>query len=113
MKNKMKIIIDNQPIIIRNANTFLKKLLGLMGEDNLTYGMYFKNTNSIHTFFMKTNIDVIGLNNQNEVIYKAINIPKNKIITIKNPIKNTSILELPPNTSTNIHIGQKLTFISE
>lgn len=106
----MKLIIDSNEIVIKKANTFFKKFLGFMGKKNFDYGIIFKNTNSIHTFFMKENIDIIGINKNNEIIYKASNIPKNKVIVIKNPIKNTSIIELPANTSKSLKIGNILSF---
>ena len=62
-----------------------------------------------NTFFMKENIDVIGIDKNDIVIYKALNIPKNKIIIIKN--KNASILEMPAFKGKNLKIGDKLTFI--
>lgn len=107
----MYLIIDNKIIKIRNANTFLKRLFGLLGENKITSGMLFPHTNSVHTFFMKTNIDVLALNENNEVILKCENISKNRIIAVKNKAKKTSILELPSNTSKTIKIGDKLTFI--
>ncbi len=94
------------PIIL--ANTFFKRLYGLMGKKNINYGMLFPNCNSIHTFFMKENIDIIGLDKNNEVIYKYENLDKNRIIKIHNDIKNTSILELPANSSKKIRIGSIL-----
>lgn len=109
----MKLIINSKEYNIKCANTFFKKLIGFMGKENINYGILFKNTNSIHTFFMKENIDIIGINNQKEIIFKAIDIPKNKVIFINNSIKNTSVIELPANTSKSLKIGQKLTFISE
>ena len=109
----MYLIIDNNKILIKKANSFYKRFLGLMGKKNIDYGLLFKKTNSIHTFFMKENIDIIGLNKNNEVIFKALNIPKNQIIKINNKQKNTSVLELPSNTSKKFKIGEKLTFISE
>ena len=110
----MYLIIDNQKILIKNANSFIKRLFGLMGKTEFDYGLLFKKTNSIHTFFMKENIDVIAFNNRtNEVIFKALNIPKNKILKIKNKIKNTSVIELPCNTSKKIKIGDKLLFTKE
>ena len=33
-----------------------------MGKKNITYGMFFPGVSSIHTYFMKESIDVIGLN---------------------------------------------------
>lgn len=109
----MYLILNEEKIKVIKANNFLKRLIGLTFKEDFDYGMYFKYTKSVHTFFMKTNIDIIGLNNENEVIFKAMNIPKNKIITINNFIKNTSVLELPSNTSKSIKIGQKLTFVGK
>ena len=43
------------------AKTFKDKLLGLMFQKNINYGLYFPNVNKIHTFFMKEPIDIIGL----------------------------------------------------
>ncbi len=96
------------PIFI--ANTFLKRLFGLMGKKEITYGLIFPRCNSIHTFFMKENIDVIGLDENNEVIYKYENLPKNKIIKINHSRKKTSILELPKKASQKIKIGTILIF---
>ena len=109
----MYLIIDKQKLLIKNANTFIKKLKGLLGIKNLTYGMFFWHTNSIHTIGMKTNIDVIAINNNNIVIAKYENVPKNKIIIIHNSIKNTNILELPPFKSKNININDQLSFINK
>ena len=107
----MYLIIDNQKIKIYNANTFLKRLIGLLGEKEINHGMFFPHTNSVHTFFMKANIDILALDENNEVILKCEDVSKNKIIAAKNKAKKTSILELPSNTSKTIKIGDKLTFI--
>ncbi len=95
-KRKYKIII---------AKSFYKRLTGFIGKKNINYGILFPRCNSIHTFFMKENIDIIGLNENNEVIYKYENLPKNKVIKINNKAKKTSILELPKYASTKIKIG--------
>lgn len=96
------------PIVI--ASSFLKRLFGLMGKKEIDYGMLFPKCNSIHTFFMKESIDVIGLDENNEVIYKYENLPKNKIIKINYDRKKTSILELPQNASSKIKVGTILLF---
>lgn len=95
------------------ANDFKTRLLGLMGKTNIDYGILFPNCNSIHTFFMKEEIDVIGLDINHEVIYKAECVDKNQIIRIKNEQNKTSILELPKNASKKIKIGQILLFNNE
>ncbi len=92
------------------ADSFPKRLKGLMGKSNINYGMIFPKCNSIHTYFMKENIDIVGLDENNEVIYKYENLPKNRIIKINYDIKKTSILELPANSSKKIKIGTILIF---
>lgn len=44
---------------------------------------------------MKENIDVIGFDNHGIIIFKAVNVEKNKVIVIKEQLKNTNILEMP------------------
>ena len=100
-KNKYNIII---------AKSFFKRLIGLMGKKDINYGMFFPKCNSIHTFFMKENIDIVGLDENNEVIYKYENLPKNKVIKINYDRKKTSILELPANSTAKIRIGTLLIF---
>ncbi len=46
---------------VRIAKNFFERFLGLMGKKNITQRdvIVFPNCNSIHTFFMRENIDVI------------------------------------------------------
>lgn len=101
--------INSKKINIKKANTFFKRFLGFMGKSNFNYGIIFPKTNSIHTFFMKEKIDVIGINRNLEIISIARSLDKNKIFTIKNKKKNTSIIELPNNASKGLKIGDKIT----
>ena len=101
---------NNKTYEIIIADTFYKRLTGLIGQKNINFGMLFPKCNSIHTYFMKENIDVIGLDPNNEVIYKYENLDKNRVIKINNDIKKTSILELPANSSKKIRIGTILIF---
>ena len=89
------------------ANTYKKKLIGLMGQKNINYGMFFPNVNSIHTFFMKDVIDVIGLDKN--MIIKEIypKISPNKILILK---KSIHTLELPKGSSKAYKLGQKVIF---
>ena len=66
-----------------------------MRKKNITKGMFFPKTRSIHTFFMKDNIDVIMLNKEKKIIYYQTNVKRNKII-IKKEAHDT--IELPKNT---------------
>lgn len=106
----MHIVINKKRINIINANTFFKRLSGLMFKKNIDYGILFNKCNSIHTFFMKENIDIIGLDKNNIVICKYENLSKNKIVKIKNKLTETKILELPKNSSKNVKINKELIF---
>ena len=70
----MKIKINDQIFDVIIANTFLKKLKGLMFQKKIQQGMLFPNTRSIHTFFMKDKIDIIMINNRNKINEKIIEI---------------------------------------
>lgn len=95
----MVLFIGKNKINIKEAITFNERLNGLIGKTNIDYGMLFRKCNSIHTFFMKENIDVIGLDNNNKIIYIYENLGKNRIIKINNKLSETSILELPKGLS--------------
>lgn len=95
------------------AKSFYKRLTGLIGKEDIDYGILFPKCNSIHTYFMKENIDIVGLDENNEVIYKYENLPKNKVIKINYERKKTSILELPAYSSKKIKVGTILLFNEE
>ena len=46
---------------VKIAKSFKDKLLGLMYQKNIDYGLLITNCKSIHTFFMLENIDVLLL----------------------------------------------------
>lgn len=102
----MKIIINNQEFNVDVANNFKKRLFGLMGKKNITKGMFFPQTKSIHTFFMKEDIDIIMVDKDNNVIYYKKNFPKYHILIKK---KAYHTIELPHNSLNNININDKLT----
>ena len=107
----MYLIYKNNKLKIYEYKTFFKKLFGLMNKKNISYGIKINNCNSIHTFFMKENIDVIGFDNHGIIIFKAVNVEKNKVIVIKEQLKNTNILEMPAFKSKKLKMYDKLTFI--
>lgn len=92
---------------IITAKTYMQKLTGLMGKKNINYGMFFPGVSSIHTFFMKESIDVIGLNDAMIVTSIYENVKPNKILILKNA---NHTLELPKGESKHYHIGQKIKF---
>lgn len=92
---------------IITAKTYMQKLTGLMGKKNINYGMFFPGVSSIHTFFMKESVDVIGLNDAMIVTSIYENVRPNKILILKNA---SHTLELPKGESKRYHIGQKVKF---
>lgn len=92
---------------IITAKTYMQKLTGLMGKKNINCGMFFPGVSSIHTFFMKESIDVIGLNDAMIVTSIYENVKPNKILILKNA---NHTLELPKGESKRYHIGQKVKF---
>ncbi|CDA52720.1 putative uncharacterized protein [Clostridium sp. CAG:533] len=92
---------------IITAKTYMQKLTGLMGKKNINYGMFFPGVSSIHTYFMKESIDVIGLNDAMIVTSIYENVKPNKILILKNA---NHTLELPKGESKRYHIGQKVKF---
>ena len=73
-------------------NKFHKKLIGLMFKNKTDYGILINNCRSILTFFMKFNIDVIFLDNNNNIIKKYKNVKKNKILICP---KAKKVIEIP------------------
>ncbi|WP_346218170.1 DUF192 domain-containing protein [Methanobrevibacter arboriphilus] len=104
---------------IKFANDFLSRFQGLMFKKDLEYILVIKTANSnvkiyssIHTFFMRINIDVIFLNEEKKVIETA-HISPWKFYNPKN--KAHYILELKEGSikKYKIKIGDKLDFVCE
>ncbi|MDR0724198.1 MAG: DUF192 domain-containing protein [Endomicrobium sp.] len=82
-------------IEIKTAKTFLSRFLGFMFKRNANYALLFKNCRSVHTFFMRFNIDVVFLDKENKIVKVVKNVEPFRIVL---PIKNSfSILEVPSN----------------
>lgn len=94
----MEILINNNKIDVDIADTFFKRLIGLMGKKNIQKGLLFKKNSSIHTFFMRENIDVLMLDKEKKILLVKKNLKKNKILIKK---KAYYTIELPINTIPN------------
>ena len=91
----MKLIYENKNIDIIDCNTFFSRLIGFMFKKNINNALLFNKCNSIHTFFMKSNIDVIMCDKENNILYYYNNLSKNKVIFPKKNVYKT--IELPVN----------------
>lgn len=92
---------------IVKANSFFMKFKGLMFKKDVNYGMLFYKTNMIHTFFMRINIDIYGLNDNLIVIEKRKNIKPWDVVILKHS-KNT--LEIPSSLDYKMNVGDKVEF---
>lgn len=99
----MKVVINNKEIIDADVadNSFLR-IKGLMFKKEIKKGLLIKPCNSIHTFFMRKNIDVLYLDKHGEII---------KLIPVMKPwkigplvFKARAVLELPENTIEKMNI---------
>jgi len=101
----MKLIYNNKEIEIIECKTFLSRFKGFMFKKKINCALLFNKCNSIHTFFMKSNIDVIMCDKENKILYYYNNLGKNKIIW---PHKNVyKTIELPVNYY-DIRINDKI-----
>ena len=71
----------------------------------IDYALLFKRCNSIHCFFMVSNIDVILCNDDNTILYYYRNVTPNKVILPKKGV--TRVYELPVDYF-NIKINDRL-----
>lgn len=91
----MRIEYNNKSIDVIECKTFFSRLKGFMFEKNINHALLFDKCNSIHTFFMKANIDVIMCDGENKILFFYSNLTKNKIIWPQKKV--TKVIELPVN----------------
>lgn len=82
-------------ISVKVCKSFKTRLFGLMFKKNFNYGLVFPKCNSIHTFFMKENIDIIMTDINGNVLYTYKDFGSNKIILPKKNVYYT--FEFPAN----------------
>ena len=105
----MKLLYKNKDIDLYNCKSFFSRFKGFMMEKNINRALLFDKCNSIHTFFMKENIDVIMCDNDNNILYYYKDLGKNKVILPKKNVRK--VFETPSNYF-DIEIGKKM-IISE
>ncbi len=94
------------------AGTWLKRLQGLLFKDRLPekHCLILNPCNSVHTCFMRFNIDVLFIGNAGEVVYLLENMPSFRFSPIIR--KARFVLELPAHTisSTGTSLGDRMSF---
>lgn len=107
---------NNQVLVtnLRIANTFFKRLKGLMGEKSLTEGegLLIIPCNFIHTFFMRFPIGAVFLDNKDYVV-KTMEIKPFRISPVV--YKAIKVLELPGGVIRKglVQEGDRLIFIED
>lgn len=97
-------------IPVNTAKTFSSRFWGLMGKKEGVYGLMLYPCNSIHTFFMRYNLDAIFLDEDNRIVsIKRFIKPFSIIPSIRKAIK---VLEFPSSlhASAFLNIGDQITF---
>lgn len=95
-------------IKIKFADTYIKRLIGLMFKKDIDYGLIFilKYGSSVHTCFMRFNIDVYFLD-ENKIIFEKTTLKPWKFYTPSKKAKY--MLEVKENTL-NLKKGEKFEF---
>ena len=83
----------NKTINMVECKTFFSRLKGFMFVKDIDKALLFNRFNSIHSFFMKSNIDVIMCDRSGKILYYFNDLKKNKIIFPKHGVYK--IIELP------------------
>ena len=91
----MKLVYKNKDIDLYECKSFFSRLKGFMFTKNIDKALLFDRCNSIHTFFMKENIDVIMCDKDNRVLFFYKDLSRNKIILPKKGV--TKVFETPSN----------------
>ena len=101
----MELIYGDKTLRLVDCRSFFSRFRGFMFKKNIDCALSFKKCNSIHTFFMKSNIDVIMCDKNNKVLYYYKDLGKNKII---GPKKGVYVVYETPSSYFKIKINEKL-----
>lgn len=101
----MVLFDGKKEIELMECKSFYSRFKGFMGKNNINSSILFNKCNSIHTFFMKENIDVIMCDKDNVILYYYNNLPKNRIIW---PKKGVYKVFETPSGYFDIEVGKKM-----
>ena len=83
----MRLLYNDKEIVLYECKSFFSRLKGFMFTKNIDKALLFDRCNSIHTFFMKENIDVIMCDKDNSILYYYKDLGKNKVILPKKNVR--------------------------
>jgi len=113
----MKVLLHNEKktVVGENiflANSFITRFMGLMFKKEIRNytGYLISPCNSIHTFFMKFNIDVLFITKDKKIIKIIRNLKPWRLTFIY--FKSYEVLEMPSGTLTKeIKVGDELIYV--
>ncbi len=118
MKSKklIKILTKENELILENvaiADRFLLRLKGLMGINKIEddEGLFIRPCNSIHTYFMKFNIDIIFIDENYKVVEVYKDLAPWKISRIVNNAK--FVIEGKTGSFTKIKKGDQIKIVKK
>ena len=103
----MKLICNNKEIELKECKSFFSRFRGFMLIKNINKALLFNHCNSIHTFFMRDNIDVIMCDGDGNVLFFWRDFGRGRVILPKRGVKYT--IETPKNFF-DIKINTKIDF---
>ncbi len=101
----MKLIYNNKELKVYECQSFKSRLLGLIGKTKINYALLFPHCNSVHTFFMKENIDIIMCDKDYNILAYYPDTSRNRVIL---PKKSVSIVIETPALYFDIKINSKI-----
>lgn len=115
----MRVIVRNKDLIIadriKRADTFQKRLVGLLGKKNLKpgEGLLLEPCRIIHTFFLKFPLSVLFLSKQNKIVKVIPFLAPNRISTFVP--KSAKVIELKanPEIMKELEIGDEILLVNK
>ena len=91
----MRLLYNDKEIVLYECKSFFSRLKGFMFTKDINKALLFDRCNSIHTFFMKENIDVIMCDKDNKILFFYNDLSRSKVILPKKGV--TKVFETPSN----------------
>lgn len=93
--DNMQLRYQDKIINLVDCKSFYNRFKGFMMCRNIDKALLFRKCNSIHTFFMLKNIDVLFCDDNNVILYYYRNVSPNRVKLPKRKV--TRVYELPVN----------------
>ena len=109
---KIKVNSELKDIDIKIAKSVMSQTIGLIGQKNIDFGLFFPAVDSVHMFFMSEPIDIIVFDKEGYIHKLYKNVKPNRFIRFF--WKNRPMLELPAGyiQANSIKYDSKIIFLN-